>query len=101
MIYPNFGGRFSYSSATCADVAARARRAEPGVAAALPVPAGGMTVDRVTEMLTFYGSDTMLLIGGGLLAAPDVGVAARNFVETVCSHEPVGAPVEVLEGVAR
>ena len=36
---------------------------------AVPVPAGGMTVDRVPEMLEFYGTDVMLLIGGGLLAA--------------------------------
>jgi ribulose-bisphosphate carboxylase large chain len=33
------------------------------------VPAGGMTTDRVPEMLDFYGPDIMLLIGGGLLAA--------------------------------
>jgi ribulose-bisphosphate carboxylase large chain len=35
----------------------------------VPVPAGGMTTDRVGEMLDFYGADIMLLIGGGLLAA--------------------------------
>ena len=37
----------------------------------------------------------MLLIGGGLLAAPDVGAAARQFVETVATH------AVALEGVAR
>ena len=95
VIFPNFGGRFSYSSATCAEIADRARQPQPGVAPALPVPAGGMTVDRVDEMLTFYGPDTMLLIGGGLFAAPDVGAAARQFVETVATH------AVALEGVAR
>jgi ribulose-bisphosphate carboxylase large chain len=30
---------------------------------------GGMTLDRVPEMLDFYGQDAMLLIGGALLAA--------------------------------
>ena len=38
-------------------------------AAQLPVPAGGMTLDRVPEMLDFYGADVMLLIGGSLLPA--------------------------------
>lgn len=37
----------------------------------LPVPAGGMTVERVEEMVSFYGPDSMLLIGGNLLAAGD------------------------------
>jgi len=36
---------------------------------ALPVPAGGMTVTRVAEMLDFYGTEIMLLIGGALLEA--------------------------------
>lgn len=87
VIFPNFGGRFSYTPGTCAEIAERARRPEPAVEAALPVPAGGMTVNRVDEMLTFYGPDTMLLIGGGLLAAPDVGVAAREFADAVATHK--------------
>jgi ribulose-bisphosphate carboxylase large chain len=40
-----------------------------GLRASVPVPAGGMTPERVPEMLDFYGADIMLLIGGGLLAA--------------------------------
>jgi ribulose-bisphosphate carboxylase large chain len=35
----------------------------------VPVPAGGMTTARVSEMLDFYGADVMLLIGGALLEA--------------------------------
>jgi ribulose-bisphosphate carboxylase large chain len=35
----------------------------------MPVPAGGMTLDRVPEMIECYGKDVMLLIGGGLLLA--------------------------------
>jgi ribulose-bisphosphate carboxylase large chain len=33
------------------------------------VPAGGIVLNRVTELLDFYGPDTMLLIGGSLLMA--------------------------------
>lgn len=68
-IFPNHGGRFSYSPRTCKDLAQAALAPWDGLKPAVPVPAGGMTLDRVPEMLEFYGTDVMLLIGGGLLAA--------------------------------
>lgn len=71
VVYPNHGGRFGYSAATCAAIARDALADWHGLAATCPVPAGGMTLDRVPEMLEFYGPDVMLLIGGGLLAAGD------------------------------
>ena len=83
-IFPNHGGRFSYSRATCLGIAEAARRAWPGVRPTLPVPAGGMTVERVPEMVATYGRDVMLLIGGNLLAARDhLGEKAREFVAAV------------------
>jgi ribulose-bisphosphate carboxylase large chain len=69
VVFPNHGGRFGYSPATCARLAQAARADWAGLRAAVPVPAGGMTPARVPEMLDFYGADIMLLIGGGLLAA--------------------------------
>ncbi|HEX3576100.1 MAG TPA: RuBisCO large subunit C-terminal-like domain-containing protein [Rhodopila sp.] len=71
VIFPSFGGRFGYSRATCGQLADNARRTDDGLKAALPVPAGGMTLVRVAEILDFYGADTMLLIGGNLLLAGD------------------------------
>ena len=68
-VFPNHGGRFGYTPATCRDLAEQARKPWAGLVACAPVPAGGMTTDRVPEMLDFYGRDVMLLIGGGLLAA--------------------------------
>jgi ribulose-bisphosphate carboxylase large chain len=68
-IFPNHGGRFSYDRETCLAIAHAARRPWADVKPALPVPAGGMTVERVPEMIEGYGADTMLLIGGGLLIA--------------------------------
>ena len=51
---------------------------------ALPVPAGGMTVERVPEMLADYGRDAMLLIGGGLLSAKGkLAERSRQFVAAV------------------
>lgn len=80
-IFPNHGGRFSYSRATCMAIAQAARAPWHGLRPALPVPAGGMTVERVPEMLAGYGTDTMLLIGGGLLSAKEKLLdRAREFV---------------------
>ncbi len=84
VIFPNFGGRFSFSRDTCHDLVAGARAAWANVKPALPVPAGGMSVARVPEMLTAYGADSMLLIGGGLLSAGDaLFERSQQFVEAV------------------
>ncbi|HEX4943415.1 MAG TPA: RuBisCO large subunit C-terminal-like domain-containing protein [Usitatibacteraceae bacterium] len=86
-IFPNHGGRFSYSRETCLGIAAAARDPWNGIKPALPVPAGGMTVERVGEMIAGYGTDTMLLIGGGLLTAGDALLErSRDFVAKVASH---------------
>jgi ribulose-bisphosphate carboxylase large chain len=69
VVFPNHGGRFGYSRATSLALAEAARGVHPTLRAAVPVPAGGMTLERVPEMLDFYGPDVMLLIGGSLLAA--------------------------------
>lgn len=83
-IFPNHGGRFSYDRGTCLAIAAAARDPWEGLAPAMPVPAGGMAVERVPEMIADYGSDTMLLIGGGLLAAGEALAArSREFVARV------------------
>jgi ribulose-bisphosphate carboxylase large chain len=68
-VFPNHGGRFGYSPQTCRDLAAAALGAAHGLRATVPVPAGGMTLERVPELLAFYGVDVMLLIGGALLSA--------------------------------
>lgn len=84
MVFPNHGGRFGYSPDTCRDIARRATAAWDGLATSLPIPAGGMTTERTAEMLSFYGPDVMLLIGGNLLAAGDRLVeATARFVKAV------------------
>jgi ribulose-bisphosphate carboxylase large chain len=69
VIFPNHGGRFGYSPVTCAAIASAARDPWDGLRPALPVPAGGMTLARLPELLDFYGREAMILIGGGLLSA--------------------------------
>jgi ribulose-bisphosphate carboxylase large chain len=80
VIFPTYGGRFGYSQATCRELAANAKPA-------LAVPAGGITLNRVTELLDFYGSDTMLLIGGNLLMARDrITDESAAFARAVAQH---------------
>ena len=87
VIFPSFGGRFGYSPKTCGLLARNARRTDEGMKAAMPVPAGGMTVERTREILDFYGEDTMLLIGGNLLLARDrITEETKRFTSAVAGH---------------
>ena len=71
VVFANHGGRFGYTPATCTALAQTALKPWGELRGAVPVPAGGMTLVRVPEMLQFYGQDVMLLIGGDLLSAGD------------------------------
>jgi len=86
VVFPNHGGRFSYSQALCRAIAraARAPWSDAPIKPALPVPAGGMVVERVPEIVREYGRDSVLLIGGSLLAArARLAERSRAFVEAV------------------
>jgi ribulose-bisphosphate carboxylase large chain len=87
VIFPSFGGRFGYSRDTCRRLADNARRTDDGMKTALPVPAGGMTLERTGEILDFYGEDTMLLIGGNLLMARErITEETERFTRAVAGH---------------
>jgi ribulose-bisphosphate carboxylase large chain len=87
VVFPNYGGRFGYSPDTCRALARAAREPRDGLRECLPVPAGGMSAERVPEMLDFYGADVMLLIGGALLSARErLLQATAAFVAAVHGH---------------
>lgn len=84
VIYPNAGGRFDFSAASCLRINQHLRRALGSLRASLPAPAGGMDVASAGHWLRRYGPDTLLLIGGSLYAQGDLeqGAAAlRRVVE--------------------
>lgn len=84
VVFPNHGGRFGYSPETCRAIQARSLDKRAGLRPCVPVPAGGMSRERVPEMLEFYGTDIMLLIGGGLLEARErLTEATAAFVADV------------------
>ena len=91
-IFPNHGGRFSYPRRVCDDIAAAARAPWHGLRPTLPVPAGGMSVERVDELKREYGTDTVLLIGGSLLAAHErLYERSREFVRAVAGPSTADA----------
>lgn len=80
VIYPNFGGRFSFSKTECEAIARAAGADVPGIKPIFPAPGGGMSIDRVPEMHRVYGNDVMFLIGGGLFQqGPDLVENCRYF----------------------
>jgi ribulose-bisphosphate carboxylase large chain len=87
VIFVNYGGRFAYSREESLSIAGALRVAWGHLRPAMPVPAGGMLVDRVDELLEDYGRDTMLLIGGNLLIAREhLLERTREFVARVEGH---------------
>jgi ribulose-bisphosphate carboxylase large chain len=90
VIYPNYGGRFAYTRETCEAIALEARRADCAWRPTLPVPAGGLAVERVAELRGVYGDDIMLLIGGSLLMAGE-DLVARTRAFTRAAHAPTAA----------
>ena len=87
VIFPNHGGRFGYSPATCRQLATNATAPDSILRPAIPVPAGGMTLARVGEMLDFYGREVMVLIGGNLLlAGAHLAAASAEFTQAVAQH---------------
>jgi ribulose-bisphosphate carboxylase large chain len=66
VIFPHAGGRFGFSAETCRALAETLRAPHPSARPSCPMPGGGIKVERVEEVLAFYGRDSILLIGGGL-----------------------------------
>jgi ribulose-bisphosphate carboxylase large chain len=110
VIFPHFGGRFAYTEAQCRDIVigctapmkmgetpagnapgagaddlgGGVRRGNAALAPILPVPAGGMRLERVGELVRFYGRDCMLLIGGDLHVRPsDLVGSCQRFRQLV------------------
>ena len=65
-IFPNVGGRFSFTKEQCLDITEKSKENLGYLKPMLVSPAGGMTLERIPEMIDMYGKDCALLIGGAL-----------------------------------
>jgi ribulose-bisphosphate carboxylase large chain len=83
-IFPNFGGRFSFSCSECKEIAHATNESMGHLRPIFPAPGGGMSLDRVPEMIETYGQDLIFLIGGGLFKhGPDLIENCRHFRKMV------------------
>jgi len=82
-IFPTYGGRFSLPKEACRRIAAACVVPLGGLRPCFPTPSGGMTMDRVGEMIEFYGRDVILLIGGDLHRGDDLTATVAAFRESV------------------
>ena len=83
-IFPNFGGRFSFSREECSDIVRGTSSPMGSLKSIFPAPGGGMSIARVPEMLETYGQELIFLIGGGLFKhGPDLVENCRHFREMV------------------
>jgi ribulose-bisphosphate carboxylase large chain len=79
-IFPNFGGRFSFSREECRDIVIGTQEPMGAIKSIFPAPGGGMSLERVPEMIETYGQDLIFLIGGGLFKhGPDLVENCRYF----------------------
>ncbi len=83
-IFPNCGGRFSFSCEECASIAQGSAAPMGHFKPIFPTPGGGMSLERVPEMLEIYGRDVIFLIGGGLHQhESDLATACKYLHELV------------------
>ncbi len=91
-VYVNAEGRFAWPLDTCHAINRNLRRPLGRLRTALPTPAGGVNAADAARWLDTYGPDTMLLIGGSLLARDDVLAATHAVVEA--AHATVDRQAE-------
>jgi ribulose-bisphosphate carboxylase large chain len=86
-IFPNFGGRFSFTRAQCLGISERLLEPLGNVTPAFPCPAGGMQYSDLAGMSKDYGEDAVFLVGASLLQhSENVVAGTRAFQHAIASH---------------
>jgi len=82
-IFPNWGGRFSFSREECISIVEGSCVEMGGLKNIFPTPGGGMSMDRIPEMLEVFGREVIFLMGGGLQRGGDLAANSRKLRELV------------------
>jgi len=83
-IFPNYGGRFSFSIEDCQRIVRGATVPMHHIKPIFSAPGGGMDLERIPEMIKTYGRDVIFLIGGALhKLGPDLLENCRRYMEAV------------------
>lgn len=83
-IYPNFGGRFSFSEQECQSIIAGCTESLGDMKPIFVTPGGGMNMNSIPRMREVYGDAVIYLIGGGLHRySDDLVTNAKHFIDLV------------------
>ncbi|MBN1823191.1 MAG: hypothetical protein JW803_02605 [Endomicrobiales bacterium] len=82
-IFPHFGGRFSWTEEDCGSAAKGCRDTMNGVDAALPCVGGGVTLEKLKNLIQFYGRNVVFLLGTGAVSGPDVTGRAKKIMKAI------------------
>jgi ribulose-bisphosphate carboxylase large chain len=85
-IFPNAGGRFSFTMDDCRELSAGCDVEMGHIAPIFPTPAGGMSLDRIPEMRAMYGREVIFLVGGGLRSHSDDLVANCSYFRKLATQ---------------
>ncbi len=85
-IYPNYGGRFAFTRDECREIADACNAPLGTIRTIFPTPGGGMSLERVPEMLALYGRDVIFLIGGGLHRRSDDLIENSRFFRAMAEQ---------------
>jgi ribulose-bisphosphate carboxylase large chain len=106
-IFPNYGGRFSFSIENCQSIARAAAVPMDNIKPMFSAPGGGMSLERIPEMIKTYGRDVIFLIGGALHKfGPDLVENCRRYMRVVASggqggsfreNRPPGPPAKAFD----
>ncbi len=66
VIFPSYGGRFTFTAQDCQTIAQAARDTLGHIRPIFPSPGGGLTEHTLAGLEKIYGQDVMYLIGGGI-----------------------------------
>lgn len=84
VIYPNNGGRFSFTLDECIGINQALLDPQTPFARAFPTPGGGMQCDNVNQWIDCYGNDIVILMGGSLYRSPHgIECASQKLRETL------------------
>ena len=79
-IFPTYGSRFYFSRDDCRSIAEGANDEFGAYRRTFPTPGGGLTFERLPELIEFYGPDVILLVGGALRQyGPDLVANCQQF----------------------
>lgn len=76
-IYPNKGGRFSFTATECKTINEAARDKRSTFKSTFPMPGGGIKLENMEQWMAEYDDDIVFLIGGSLYEDPD-GIQASS-----------------------